>query len=166
MTQTYRNCGSSTATVMPYRYLPGGAATVWIYDAECRSVAPGANVSWYFSYTYSNVNYSTASCVPGPSSSGSYQDYYTSSVPCNTSFSPPSPQGAAMTQYYSNCYSLNPGYVTTAYRTSNGNFYGAAGRCHFVGGYTESYRWIAYWNYLSTIAGSTYTTAFCAGNTE
>jgi hypothetical protein len=163
MTQYYHNCGTSTSTVMPYFYSSTNKIT-YIYNNECKTVGPGATVSWYHPWTYSNVQYSTAMCVAGPASSGAYKDYYTTSYPCGTSFTPSSPQGAAMTQRYANCYSQSDISWSSGYQTSNGNFYAAAGDCVAVPGYTESYRGIGYWNYTSTVPGANYRTVWCMGS--
>lgn len=160
MTQTYRNCGSTTVTVGPYYKLSGG--DIHVYNAECKVVAPGASVNWSYSITYRNAQYSTNTCVNN-ATGGVFKDYHTSSIACGTSFNPSSPQGAALNHYYSDCLHLaNYTPVASAYRTPNGNFYvNAPGGCVTYVGYTLDYRYIAYWYYSSTVRDATYTTVYC-----
>jgi hypothetical protein len=71
-----------------------------------------------------------------------------------TTFNPPAPQGAGMTQTYKNCD--GHGVWVMPYLTMNGSISIYDAECHFVadGDYTS-------WSYSWTVANAVYSTAFC-----
>jgi hypothetical protein len=83
-------------------------------------------------------------------------------VPCWTTFAPPNPNGAAMTQYYANC-SNSAATVCPAVIDNNGNETIYVSAAAYVGPYDgiADDSDTAVWYYQATIPGDHYTTVFC-----
>jgi hypothetical protein len=157
MTQIYYNCSNSTAHVQPY-YSWHNA--LYVYN-NCVVLGPWETAVWYYSRTIADAVYSTANCAPQPDITNEGVWTVDSSSPCYTRFDPPAPNGAAMSQFYGNCFSIGVS-VTPAYWL-NGNLWFFWRDCQSPGGRTSTTIPTAFWYFPSTVPGAQYTTAYCLG---